>query len=446
VAINNRNVTHIVITSIFLALGHYAMCMQLLTSVNQKPDVSRYAPYIFTVSNPQGLYVCMKDGWKKQVASHLIRYNPKENTIKSIVTPKGSKYSFIFAQGRASRPAAQVQPRDFGAIDRCRSTHMTGLLTDELELIRGCLVPRGAVVERDGELYWVLGAFPDEKCGLSEAEMSVLKKLWAKIAPEANPIQTNFTYENQVVACVMVPESKRSYCLLPNMFPIYPMHYLLMSTVPDKPQCIASELEFNDLLRLQSYLARQKGHMQINFNSNNAGHTMGGASLSVWHCQIADLLLGDPSAFKVQPMMVIGGVSVGTYDHLKTTHRLFMGKNHAEVSRVVFSYISVLHNANNAYNISCFKDKDFNYRVLLTIRGCWLAKSVCLTPQHNGTPAFAEVAGSLVFTNRDEYTSIVGQEPGKIEEFVENLHVACSQDADRVAQFDQCFKDLCFNQ
>lgn len=442
-AIQNLHLAQIFRILVLLNIGNYAFCMQFLTCVNQRPELTRYSPHVFDISNPQNLFARMRDGWEKQVDSRLIKYNPMENLIKKLALQQGAEqYSLIFAKGRASRPAAQTQPRDFGAINRHRATRLSSLSSDELELVRNSLVPRGAVVLRDGEYHWAFGTMPDDRCGLSQSEMNVLRNMWGKFGPEANPIQTNYAYENQVVACLIAERSKQSFCLLPNIFPIYPMHYLMVSTIPDKPQCIADERELFDLLNLQGYLAQQEGHAQINFNSNNAGHTMGGASLSVWHCQIADLGLGDPSTLKAEPIMEIGDVSVGIYKHLKTSHRLFMGKNQAEVSHVAFAYISVLHNANNAYNISLFKDADGNFRVLLTIRGCWLAKSSKLVPQHNGTPAFAEVAGSLIFTNSDEYNSVVGQEPQAIEEFVKNLQGACSQDSETVAQFDQSFRNL----
>ena len=58
-------------------------------------------------------------------------------------------------------------------------------------------------------------------------------------------------------------------------------------------------------------------------------------------------------------------------------------------------------------------------------------------------PAFAEVAGSLIFTGTTEYDTVVAPldkgEPDQAREFVHALQRACSQDAAIVEGFDQAF-------
>jgi hypothetical protein len=230
-----------------------------------------------------------------------------------------------------------------------------------------------------------------------------------------------------------------------NAFPIYAPHFLLTSTVPEKPQCIASHDELMDLLMLQKYFSSKGTKFQINFNSNNAGSTIGGASVSVWHCQIADLQLGDSAKFLTSSGVYLydGDVKVCEYEHLKTTHHVFLGSEIWFLADAVFKYISILHTANNAYNLSLSMDEDGLFRVLLTIRGDWYKKSQNLQVQHFGTPAFAECAGSWIFTVEDEYRYIKNildeQGPREVIKIIQSWQEAASQDLDIVSKFDEEF-------
>lgn len=232
-----------------------------------------------------------------------------------------------------------------------------------------------------------------------------------------------------------------------NAYPIYSPHFLLTSQIPEKPQVIASKDELMDLLLLQKYFGSIKCGFQINFNSNNAGLTIGGASVSVWHCQIADLGLGDQTKLSHSSIYTLpesyGGVAVCQYDHIKTTHRVFMSYNISFLADAVFKYISILHDANNAYNLTLNVDETGWFSVLLTIRGNWYDKNSSLEFPHSDTPAFAEMAGSWVFTDESEFLSIKKvldeQGPDKVVEIIEGWQWAASQDLETVIKFDKAF-------
>ena len=419
----------------------HIFCMESFC-VSQKPDISAYPRY--NIAEPQGLTDCIAQDWERQRLEKLIQLNPAKNVIKVVSAESSSaQFSLICNPERANRPMPRLQRQDFGQLCRRRRTILSGLSEQEITTVSKLLMSRGAVRQDEtGKYHWTLGRKPswDDFC---HEDKQQLEALWGKTGPEANPLQTNFAYKNQIFALLQSKSSGHSYCLLANIYPLCVHHLLLISPEADKPQYIATELELFDLLSLQRYFAQQQSLMQINFNSNNAGSTMGGASLSVWHCQIADLMIGDPSRFTVKTIRDLGSVVVGEYAHLKTTHRLFIGRDQGAVSHAAFAYISLLNEANNAYNMSLFFDRDNNFRVLLTIRGCWLDKSVSLAPQHQGVPAFAEVAGSLIFTDTTEYDTVVAPldkgEPGQVREFVHALQRACSQDAAIVEGFDQAF-------
>ena len=417
--------------------------------IDEKPTIPSN---VFNIANPEGLWEFMMHDWMTKISNKTIKYDPSTHPIsKVVIGAAGECYSLLFASNRTKRPMPPVR-RTFGHVERHRQATFSDrdLSAEERQFITEVLIPCEFVEIGDGCYHWLLSRCEQtffEACPnpLSAPQIAQTRALWQKTGAEINPFQSFLAYARDIFGYIKSEFSNRMYCILANAFPIYSPHFLITSTIPDKPQCIADVKELYDLLHLQKYLSRVAGNTQIHFNSNNAGDTVGGASVSVWHCQIADLGLGNPSSWAIDILKPCGDVLMGKYKHLMITHRLFIGKDQLRVSQAAFAYISILHAANNAYNVSFFVDADSNFRILITIRGSWIDKNEGLTFKHSDNLAFAEVSGSFLFTNPDEYAAIKDmletQGAEKVKEIIELWHWAASQNDFTVKLFDKQFDE-----
>ncbi|KKQ32416.1 MAG: hypothetical protein US49_C0008G0001 [candidate division TM6 bacterium GW2011_GWF2_37_49] len=449
---NCRLTRYIQISLIFLALlivNNDVFGMQRIWSplcMNENPIIPGN---IFNIANPEGLWEFMMHDWVTKISNKTISYDPSVHPMSKIVIGEaGECYSLLFASNRTKRPMPQVK-RTFGRVDRHRQSTFSDrdLSVEERRFITEELIPREFVEICDGCYHWLLSRcdqvfFDEEAAHISKAEIDLIIALWKKTGAEFNPFQSYFAYARYIFGYIKSELSNRMYCILENAFPIYSPHFLITSTIPDKPQCIADVNELYDLLDLQKYMSHiPNKNIQIHFNSNNAGDTLGGASVSVWHCQVADLGLGNPSHWAIDILKQYGDVLIGKYKHLMTTHRLFISNNQINVCRAAFAYISILHKNNNAYNVSFFVDTDSNFIILVTIRGNWFEKNAGLAFQHSDNPAFAEVSGSFIFTNPEEYELIKAKQLEEIKNIIDLWHQAASQEMSIVASFDQKFDE-----
>lgn len=335
--------------------------------------------YINSLDN-NSLYNLLIKSWQEKLTQNIIKYNPedslKEFPVINFIENNLIKYSFFCENKRGSKPG--------------------------------------------------------KKCDIFNENIKRIRK-----PEELNPFQTVNTYNNNVISYIISQDRTRIYSMQVNAFPIYKNHFLLISTIKDKPQYIYCTQEIYDLLYLQDYLERY--NFNLAFNSNNAG-----SSINVWHAQIVQFNVnGFKEAIKVpEEYKNNNKVYMSQIDFLAVSHKVFLSKSKEILSEIVFKYINILNNNNNPYNLVFFKNKENFFGIIIFIRGNWQENANHYETSLDHSPGFAECIGDLLLLKPEQYFFLKElnlRDNNQFKKIVYYWQKAAGQSEEKIIFFDSLF-------
>ncbi|KKR96046.1 MAG: hypothetical protein UU47_C0020G0002 [candidate division TM6 bacterium GW2011_GWE2_41_16] len=355
--------------------------------------------------------------WQKAPADKTIKFDPATHPARQKIfnmrelIPEDNPYTFFYAPERENRP---IDKSSSPTIKRTRAIRSIEPSAEfDMPFLQKLSIL--ALIQQNShsqQFNWNIGKEPQEealKAYFTPIELTKFKQLFAQpnTKPESNPFQSIQDYE-QAYAFLTSEDLLRTYMLIPNRFPLYSHHFLLINTQKDKPQIIGDEHELRDMLEIQKAITPNS--MRIAFNSNNNIESQAGSSINVFHYQLANIGIHTHDfTLDVDPLFASCAQNycrIGTLRNHPTTHLVFSAQNIGDISSAAFKFITVLNRNDIAYNIICDYAPDGFLSMMVSVRGDFSTNNKALKTTYDHLPGTFEMAGSISLTTMEKYLAI----------------------------------------